>query len=53
MKLGNLLARGGGGREEGSLLLFHYLQPVLIKLRFIFRTGDVESRDVPLHPPPA
>lgn len=37
--------RGAGG-WEGSLLLFHYFQPILIKLRFIFKTGDMESRDV-------
>lgn len=47
VKLGKwLLARGGGSGQEGSLLLFHYFQPILIKLRFIFKTGDMVSSDV-------
>lgn len=41
---------GTGGAEGGGLLLFHYFHPILIKLRVIFKTGDMESRDVLLLP---
>lgn len=37
---------GTGGAGGGGLLLFHYFHPILIKLRVIFKTGDMESRDV-------